>query len=230
VLHGLLALRLGHLEDPLDVGYGFDFVRLAATAVGPWSAEAVALPQSEAGPRSDIASGSADAQMRLVARLGDRLAARFGPMHVLRVSLGDTHIPEHAARLIKAGPPDPSGAKIRSGPRAELPKQSDGVGPLRPLRLFDPPEPIEVIAEVPDGPPLRLRWRRQSLRIAATEGPERIVTPWWTSARGSPSAPPRDYYRIADETGRRLWVYREGLYQQPPDGPAPRWFVHGLFA
>src|SRR6185312_7174636 len=32
--------------------------------------------------------------------------------------------------------------------------------PARPLRLFAWPEPIETVAEVPDGPPLRFRWRR----------------------------------------------------------------------
>ena len=36
--------------------------------------------------------------------------------------------------------------------------------------LFDPPQPIEVIAEVPDGPPRRFRWRRQRTRSSATKG------------------------------------------------------------
>ena len=82
-----------------------------------------------------------------------------------------------------------------------------------------------MTAEVPDGPPLRLRWRRVLVRVVAAEGPERIAPEWW---RPSPDMRERDYFRIEDETGRRLWVFREGLYGAT--GPPPRWFVHGLFA
>ena len=50
------------------------------------------------------------------------------------------------------------------------------------LRLFVRPEPIEALAEVPDGPPLRFRWRRVLHDVAAIEGPERIAAPWWRRA------------------------------------------------
>jgi protein ImuB len=90
------------------------------------------------------------------------------------------------------------------------------------------------MAEVPDGPPLQLRWRRQSLRIIAAEGPERIGPEWWRAPPDAEAPPDRDYYRVADETGRRLWLFREGLYprshESQQDSRPPRWFVHGLFA
>jgi protein ImuB len=44
-----------------------------------------------------------------------------------------------------------------AGPAASWPVPQAGEPPLRPLYLFDPPQPIEVIAEVPDGPPHRFR-------------------------------------------------------------------------
>ena len=66
--------------------------------------------------------------------------------------------------------------------------------PARPLRLFVRPEPIEALAEVPDGPPLRFRWRRVLHDIAAIEGPERIAAPWWRRV----GAPTRDYFRAED--------------------------------
>lgn len=95
--------------------------------------------------------------------------------------------------------------------------------PLRPLVLLRRGEAAEdVIARVPDGPPQRFRWRRQVHRIAHAEGPERIADEWWRAP-----APPRDYYVVEDEMGRRLWVYREGAFT--PQAPV-RWFVHGLFA
>jgi protein ImuB len=37
----------------------------------------------------------------------------------------------------------------------------------------------------------------------------------------------RDYYVIEDETGRRYWLFREGLYGEDR---RPAWFIHGLFA
>jgi protein ImuB len=39
----------------------------------------------------------------------------------------------------------------------------------------------------------------------------------------------RDYFKIEDQTGLRLWLYREGLHEDGRGGD-PRWFVHGCFA
>ena len=41
------------------------------------------------------------------------------------------------------------------------------------------PEKIEVIAEIPDGPPNRFTWRRITRDILRAEGPERITPEWW---------------------------------------------------
>jgi protein ImuB len=223
-LHGLLALRLHHLEDPLDPGYGFDLIRLAATAIGPCGAQVQALPSL------DPAAADRVARQQQVIRLGDRLAARFGDQRVMRPQVVDSHLPEHAGRLVpirrEAAPP-------RQGNLAGLdpPAAGTSIGPLRPLRLFEPPEPVEIVAGVPDGPPLRLRWRRQSLRVTAAEGPERLSAPWWVGAGARagarPETPPRDYYRVVDEGGRRLWIFRDAPYDATHP---PRWFVHGLFA
>ena len=38
----------------------------------------------------------------------------------------------------------------------------------------------------------------------------------------------RDYFRIEDQQGMRLWLYREGLLGDGRGAP-PRWFVHGVF-
>ncbi|MFZ1990140.1 MAG: DNA polymerase Y family protein, partial [Alphaproteobacteria bacterium] len=93
----------------------------------------------------------------------------------------------------------------------------------RPLKLFANPSPIEVMAAIPDGPPLRFRWRRVLHDVARAQGPERIAAEWWLDADG----PTRDYFEIEDTRGGRYWVYREGLYGRETN--EPRWFVHGLF-
>jgi protein ImuB len=240
-LAGLLALRLDHLDDPLDPGFGYDLVRLSATTVAVCAAEARALPG--VGIETGLA-GLARARAALL----DRLTARFGPDRIQACVLADTHIPERSARIVPVDqtsllrqPVSPLAGRAGKKRREEHAGQQlspDAVAPLarhRPLRLLDPPEPVEVMAEVPDGPPLHLRWRRRPLRIVAAHGPERIAPEWWQPA--ALAAPPdrdrtRDYWRIEDASGRRLWLYREGQYGLGGVGEAatPRWYVHGLFA
>jgi protein ImuB len=91
--------------------------------------------------------------------------------------------------------------------------------------LFARPEQIEAIAEVPDGPPVRFRWRRVLHEVAHVEGPERIAFEWWRDEEGR--ALTRDYFRVESTQGVRVWLYREGLYRETAQ---PRWFLHGLFA
>ena len=88
------------------------------------------------------------------------------------------------------------------------------------MRLFGRPEPVEAIAEVPDGPPARFRWRRVLHEVAVAEGPERIAMEWWRDADGQVLT--RDYFRVESREGLRVWLYREGLYGR--ETPAPRWF------
>ena len=96
----------------------------------------------------------------------------------------------------------------------------------RPLRLFQPPEEIRVLYAIPEGPPAQFVWRRQTLRVARHAGPERIAPEWWLDRPGTRL---RDYFCVEDPTGRRLWIYREGLAHDGRGG-APRWFLHGVFA
>ena len=96
--------------------------------------------------------------------------------------------------------------------------------PTRPIRLIEPPEPIDVIAEIPDSAPIRFRWRRVFHAVVKAEGPERIAPEWW---RGEQDMMTRDYFRLEDEEGRRFWVYREGLFGR--ETKMPKWFMHGLF-
>ncbi len=112
-------------------------------------------------------------------------------------------------------------AWARNGPRPE-----PGQPPARPLTLFEPPQLIETLAEVPDGPPLRFRWRRVLHEAARAEGPERIAPEWWRAGAHAPAT--RDYYRVEDARGHRFWIFREGFYEDTTQ--RPRWFLHGLFA
>jgi len=200
----LFRTRLDALADPLDPGFGFDLVRLAAVRAERQMPESVGL---EARPDEE----------KEIAFLIDRLAARFGSHRVLSFTAQDTHIPEAAGVAVPAQHAPET--KIVFEPRLV------SEAPRRPLRLFEKPEPIEVMAEVPDGPPLRFRWRRVQHAVALAEGPERIAMEWW---KGQDTQPTRDYFRVEDEAGQRFWLYRDGLYER--ETLSPRWYVHGLFA
>ncbi len=196
--------RIDTLADPLDPGFGFDAVRLAVPVCEP-------LNETQASLDGRAIEDEA------VADLVDRLVTRFGRDRVLRFVAEDSHDPCREARAVSATtPPDHAIAWPTPEPNAP---------PSRPLQLFEPPQPIETLAQVPDGPPLRFRWRRVLHEIARAEGPERIAPEWW---RDGPAEPTRDYYRVEDAQGRRFWLFRAGLYERD-DGP-PRWFLHGLFA
>jgi len=200
----LFRARLDALADPLDPGFGFDLVRLAALHVERLVPESVGL-----GARPD--------EDKEIAFLIDRLAARFGSHRVLSFQAQDTHIPEAAAVAVPAQHAPET--KIAFEPRLA------GEVPRRPLRMMEKPEPIDVMAQVPDGPPLRFRWRRVLHAVTRAEGPERIAMEWWKNQSPQPT---RDYFRVEDEAGRRFWLYRDGLYGREPF--SPRWYVHGLFA
>lgn len=203
----LIRLRIEALADPLDPGFGFDALRLAVIRSEPMAER---QPILEGGTAREADAGE-------IAALVDRLMARFGRENVRRFVTRDTHDP------VRAGG---SMLYLSHHASAALPEPEAGEPPARPLTLFDPPQWIEVIAEVPDGPPLRFRWRRVLHEIGRAEGPERIAPEWWRTGDNAPAT--RDYYRVEDAAGHRFWIFREGFYEE--SNARPRWFMHGLFA
>jgi protein ImuB len=199
--------RLAVLGDEADPGFGFDALRLSALTVER-------LDAVQAGLRDDDPA-------RETAHLIDRLTARFGVRRVQRLLPQDKHVPEEASLAVPAQTRPPASVDC-----AQDGFMQDSLIPARPIRLFEPPQPIEATAEVPDGPPVQFRWRRVWHQVAHAEGPERIALPWWRN--GADETPARDYFRVESRDGARVWLYREGVYaagEKPP-----RWFLHGIFA
>jgi protein ImuB len=214
VVMRLFEERIGTLADPLDPGFGYDSLHLSVPRTDPLAAAQPAL--AAVGESEDRAGQAA------VAALVDRLSTRLGPGRVRTLAPQDSHIPEQAQLALPA---------IRSpAPARWPPPPSPQEPPARPLFLFDPPQPVEVIAEVPDGPPHRFRWKRKLHEVRLYEGPERIAPEWWRRQGGEDAGKgglTRDYYRVVDVRGRRFWIFRHGLYEEKP---GPRWYMHGLFA
>jgi protein ImuB len=220
-----MAERLGNL----DAGFGIDVATLEASRLAPLGPRQIALHETTA----------VDATV-----LVDRLAGRLGHARVRFWTACASHIPERAeawrpameGEPVKLSPPsrDECGGETGATPAGSA---------RRPPLLLSPPEPISVMAELPEGAPQRFVWRRLARRIVRSEGPERVAPEWWRHI-GAPGPPPgtRDYYRLEDTTGARYWVFREGLYGRAEESPEaeaaesdgvaagmPRWFVHGLF-
>jgi protein ImuB len=213
VIDLLFRERLEALSDPLDPGFGFDLIRLSASRT-----EIVVQQQR------DLDANVHDNDE--LAALIDRIAARIGGRRVAVHLPQDTHIPERAVLTA------PAQHHLAAAAQAVWPARVEGEPPLRPLRLFERPEEIKVIAQVPDGPPARFVWRRATHAVVRAEGPERIAMEWWQSQSEMLT---RDYFRVEDEAGLRFWLYRDGLYDREIEPRAgeivqPHWFMHGLFA
>lgn len=199
-----LVRLLGERVAALDPGFGCDGFALVATRCEPLAPEQRAL----------IGEPPGDVELAL---LVDRLSARLGPERVRRPVSRQSHLPERASGwqgALGAGKTRPaSGAPaFHTAPRPE--------------RLLDRPEAIAVVYATPEGVPRRFVWRRAVHDIARVEGPERIAPEWWRQPGGTRL---RDYYRVEDRCGRRYWIYREGVAGDGR-GPAPGWYLHGLFS
>jgi len=216
----LLRDKLERLEHGFDAGYGFETLVLsvpASQALPPSQdvLQGAHPPQTDDGQDLKRRAGEDRIDPALL-RLVDRIGNRLGLERVRRITPRDSHIPERAVAAV----PWHGGAAAHA-PASGADWGGFGAGE-RPPALLSDPEPVEAVAEVPDGPPQLFRWRRVTYRVIKAEGPERLSTEWWHD----PEAVTRDYYRVEDEAGRRFWLYRAGLYGEDT---APSWFLHGLF-
>jgi protein ImuB len=206
--------------DTIDPGLGVEDMILAAFAVEPLPAEQI-----------DMAGHSGDHEAGGIASLLDRLGNRLGLAAVSQIEARESHIPERAsvpvpipvatAKAGAQGQPAPGLGSLDPRLRGD-----DEIRPPGPIRLFDPPEPIEAFWLLPDDPPFRFTWRRRGHRVMRADGPERIAEEWWRPEASGEVDAIRDYYRVEDEEGRRFWLFRAGLHGGDRQ---PRWFVHGLF-
>jgi protein ImuB len=199
----MTALMLEKLAA-LDAGFGVDVMVLAAVQV-----------EKPSQQQETLATRLASDARTDAAQLVDRLANRLGQERVSRLVPRESHIPERAQARISA-------LSRQQKNLWPLPK-----GPTPPALLLPSPEPIGVVAEVPEGPPASFTWRRVERRIVRSEGPQRVAPEWWDEIIAKKSST-RDYYRIEDEGGSGYWVFREGLYGRGEE-ELPRWFLHGVY-
>lgn len=195
----LLGESLDRLEA--DFGLGVEALHLTAPSTAAFTARQARL---DGTPGEEATS-----------HLVDRLRLRLGETGVRRAASRESWFPERA-----------SGWRTADHAQDIYVTTSPGLPLKRPLLLLDRPEPVEALAEVPDGPPRVFVWRRVRHRIAHAEGPERIAPEWWRPARSGQPLLSRDYFHVETAEGHRFWLYRAGLYGRETDVPC--WFVHGV--
>ncbi|WP_421730507.1 Y-family DNA polymerase [Brevundimonas sp.] len=201
--------------ERLDLGFGVDALMLTCDLAEPIAAHQVSIETETATRHAESLAG-----------LIDRLSARLGEQAVQVAEPQGSWLPERSERWRPALGARPVSAQAHQTPRS------------RPILMLDPPEPIDAIAELPDGAPARFTWRRVSRKVARADGPERLSPEWWrppSEGRGPLGRQPRtrDYYRVEDDQGLRYWLFREGLYGAEyaggVDERAPSWWMHGMF-
>lgn len=152
-----------------------------------------------------IWNGSSQSDKK-VTELLDRVAAKAGSGSITRYLPAEHYWPERSVK-----PASPLWEKPTTKWRSDCP---------RPIHLLPKPESIDVIALLPDYPPLQFRYKGKLYPVAKSDGPERIEQEWWLA-----NGLYRDYYCVEDEAGARYWLFRSGPYDKQP-----QWFIHGYFA
>ena len=199
--------------DRLDAGFGIEAMVLTVPATAP-------LPARQS-PLASVSKMAREKQAAALAAFIDRVDNKLGPGSVRRLQPFPSHVPERAAGVVPVG-----FSGERDGPTLAGAYRPSSPRPVRPLVR---PEPIDVMAPVPDHPPLIFRWQRRRYQVVHAEGPERIASEWWRhdpDLLETDGERMRDYYRVEDSDGRRFWVFRAGSYEA---GTSPRWYLHGLF-
>jgi len=187
--------------NSLDAGFGIEVMSLHAANVDTLAPCQLALPQYASELDDDSTLNE----------LLDRMGLRLGFEHVCRVQIRESLLPEHSTALTSV-------ARV-AAPSATWPDYR-----VRPVRLFDPPSPIQIAEIIPGKLPTRIRIGNEMHRIVRAEGPERLMPEWWRELPARWST--RDYYRVEDEYGTRLWIFRETARGTASE----RWFLHGQFA
>ncbi|MBX4899426.1 MULTISPECIES: Y-family DNA polymerase [Rhizobium] len=211
----LQSLRAGTAKPVRDIAWLTKLFRDRIERIEPgFGIEKLSLAAIIAEPLIETQSASSliEEQVTDVTPLIDVLGNRGG-QRIFRVAPVASDVPERSVQRI--------------APTAD---EDGATWPLnwpRPARLLPHPELIEVIALLPDHPPVSFTWRGKRRRVKRADGPERIFGEWWQ--RSSEWIAVRDYFVVEDDTGERFWIFRSGDGVDAETG-SHKWFLHGVFA
>ena len=189
--------------EQINLGFGVERITLTALRTA-------SLPHEQSEHWGQSPSPFHGRGVRGKGELIDTIAARFDPNRISRIELLESHLPESSFRR-------------RSAMEDALrqPAQPEITSSERPTVLLQNPMMIGI--ESSDGVPSRIFLRDIDHCVTTCIGPERLSLAWWKRKDGRPMCWSfRDYFKVQDEHGRWLWIYRES--------ESGRWFAHGVWA
>lgn len=164
-----------------------------------------------------------------------RLIGKFGQDQVKCIKMHESYLPEKSFSFESIQSLEELLSKSNSNNR-DIPPY---IPSNRPPVMLETPLEIGVIALLPDSIPAQIQIADITHKVVTGVGPEKIVTEWWNlagKARDSISVEvvnsesnenlslnigTREYFKIQDEYGRWLWIFRSEESMQ--------WFLHGLW-
>ena len=237
VAHPSLTFYVGLFTPTLDVEHLTDLVvnQLDGHQL-PAPVERVSILVLLSSPLSvsqnslfDTSEDESSVSSPQLAKLVNSLSGRLGRDAVVRVSLSDNPLPEHAYRawsMTDHQSTDDSVRRLQQSSRSRhLPSKQDAN--RRPLSLFSNPVLLQFDNQLIDQQvPQSFRLDGTTHRVLRYWGPERLESNWW---RGP--CVRRDYFRI--ETDREVWwwVFRD--FNSTCDTRRQThgcWMLHGYFA
>lgn len=183
--------------EKIDPGFGIEKLTLVAIMAEPLEERQVA---------SSLVEESVTDISPLIDILGNR------GQRLYRVAPVASDVPERSVVRIGAAAAETGASWVAKWPR--------------PSRLLARPEPIDVVALLPDQPPAVFTWRGKRRKVRRADGPERIFGEWWMRRQEFEAV--RDYFAVEDETGERYWIFRSGDGVDAETG-SHKWFLHGVF-
>lgn len=189
--------------EKVNLGFGVESIAILATQTDPLPPQQQQLGWFDPSTHSTVHD-------RSITQTLDVLTNRLGHHQVTYVQPVASHLPEQS--LCHQSVLRPAAKRVDHALAHWI---------HRPSILLDRAKPIEVMTMTPDGPLLWLCGDDGRRRVIHSLGPERIAHSWWQSSPKDHHAT-RDYFKVQDEQGCWLWIYR--------DLSSGQWFMHGQWA
>lgn len=243
---GAPSRRVGHLRRLLEVHLERIDQGLGCERIELWAARSVAMRRPQAAIAGIPLPQERSPEDAAAAELADAVASRFEGHPLRCVEAIGEHGPDRNAVLHPVGEPPLRRAANGISPWPMALRPTLLCSPPEPIevRLEDRAGAgageIAASESRAERPPHAVLWEGGWRRVLAAEGPERIAAAWWRlvergglqespgARRREPAATGhgfsgiREYWRVAIDPGRWIWIFREG------DRDA--WFLHGVWA
>jgi len=165
--------------------------------------------ESSFNQQDDFLNGKKEEDLRASEELLNNLLMRLGDGGIKRLRLEESYIPEKSFSYLS----------IKDSSKSYGSNDSQ-FSPERPPYLLAHPQEIKALALMPDRHPSSITWKGKQLKIIKGSNLERIAEEWWQKSSFNENRN-RDYFKIQDQYGRWLWVFRQRA--------SFKWYVHGLW-